>query len=78
MLARLVYENNFRHLPTLDEDLNILSECEMWYKKQILLYTISGAVIPVRPVKPIPAIQVRRTTIRPVPEITAIPQDRYN
>nr|WP_297933848.1 hypothetical protein [uncultured Lachnoclostridium sp.] len=35
------------------------------------LQTICGQVVPVRPVKPVPAIQVRRTCIRAIPEITA-------
>lgn len=34
---------------------------------------ISRAVVPIRPAEPVPAIQVRRASIRPIPEITAHP-----
>lgn len=34
---------------------------------------ISRAVVPIRPAEPVPAIQVRRASIRPRPEITAHP-----
>lgn len=34
---------------------------------------ISRAVVPIRPAEPVPAIQVRRAGIRPIPEITARP-----
>lgn len=34
---------------------------------------ISRAVVPIRPAKPVPAIQVRRASIRPIPEITTRP-----
>ena len=39
--------------------------------------TISGEVIPVRIPKPVPAIQVRRTSIRAIPEITACAVSPY-
>lgn len=35
------------------------------------MISISAGVVPVRPVEPVPAIQVRRTAIRAIPEITA-------
>lgn len=34
---------------------------------------ISRAVVPIRPAEPVPAIQVRRASIRPIPKITAHP-----
>lgn len=39
--------------------------------KNILQDIISAEVIPIRPVKPVPAIQIADPSIRTIPEITA-------